>query len=119
MAYGTAFSLLKNKFLIEWNLYTKHRFVKNLSNNTLLESEFFNYLTQDYLFLIQFSKAWSLAIVKSDSLSEMKICTNTVNGLINSEIDLHINLCKKYGISKKNYIIFMKKIKTLHILGMF
>lgn len=101
MIYGTVFESLKKKFSYEWKLYTEHAFIKKLSNNKLLEKKFLNYLIQDYLFLIQFSKAWSLAIVKSDNLYEMQLCTNTVNGLINFEMDLHINLCKKYGISKK------------------
>ena len=102
MIYGSIFTLLKKKFFYEWKLYTEHVFVKKLSNNNLLEKNFLNYLIQDYLFLIQFSKAWSLAIVKSESLNEMKLCANTVNGLINFEMDLHIKLCKNYGISKKN-----------------
>ena len=98
--YSNVFLLLKRKYLYEWKLYTEHTFVKKLSNNKLLEEKFLNYLIQDYLFLIQFSKAWSLAIVKADNLSEMKLCANTVNALINFEMDLHIKLCKKYGISK-------------------
>ena len=101
MVYGNVFFLLKKRFIYEWNLYTKHSFVKKLSNNQLVEKKFLNYLIQDYLFLIQFSKAWSLAIIKSDNLKEMKLCTDTVNGLINFEMDLHTKLCKKYGISKK------------------
>ena len=64
------------------------------------ENCFLNYLKQDYLFLIQFSKAWSLAILKSDNLEEMKIAASTVNELINFEMGLHISLCEKYGISK-------------------
>ena len=99
MDYGNMFSLLKKSFLHEWKLYTEHAFVKKLSNNTLLIESFLDYLVQDYLFLIQFSKAWSLAIVKAENLEEMKLCSNTVNGLINFEIDLHIKLCQKYGIS--------------------
>ena len=83
MIYGRVFESLKKKFSYEWRLYTEHAFIKELSNNKLLEKKFLNYLIQDYLFLIQFSKAWSLAIVKSDTLHEMKLCTNTVNGLIN------------------------------------
>ena len=93
--YSNVFLLLKEKYLYEWKLYTEHAFVRKLSNNKLLEEKFLNYLVQDYLFLIQFSKAWSLAIIKSDNLEEMKICANTVNGLINFEMDLHIKLCKK------------------------
>ena len=56
-------------------------------------------MIQDYLFLIQFSKAWSLAILKSDNLEEMKIAASTVNDLINFEMELHITLCANYGIS--------------------
>jgi thiaminase/transcriptional activator TenA len=100
MSYGKIFSLIKENNLINWNLYTKHKFVVDLSNNTLKQKSFLNYLIQDYLFLIQFSKAWSLAIVKSETLDEMKISASTVNGLINFEMDLHVNLCGSYGISK-------------------
>ena len=99
--YSNVFLLLKKKYLHEWKLYTEHTFVKKLSNNKLLEKKFLNYLIQDYLFLIQFSKAWCLAIIKSDNLEEMKTCANTVNGLINFEMDLHLKLFKKYGIKKK------------------
>ena len=111
--YGNVFLLLKKKYLHEWKLYTEHTFVKKLSNNKLLERKFLNYLIQDYLFLIQFSKAWSLAIIKSDNLEEMKICANTVNGLINFEMDLHIKLCKRYGISKKDLINAEEKNKNI------
>ena len=111
--YSNIFLLLKKKYLYEWKLYTEHAFVKKLSNNKLLEKKFLNYLIQDYLFLIQFSKAWSLAITKSDNLEEMKICANTVNGLINFEMDLHIKLCKKYGISKKDLINAEEKNKNI------
>ena len=85
-----------------WLLYTKHEFINKLSNDTLKEEKFLNYLIQDYLFLIQFSKAWSLAILKSDNLEEMKIAASTVNDLINFEMELHITLCANYGISKSD-----------------
>ena len=29
MVYGKGFSLLKEKFIKEWNLYTNHKFIKN------------------------------------------------------------------------------------------
>jgi thiaminase/transcriptional activator TenA len=73
-----------------------------LSSDSLEEKYFLNYLIQDYLFLIQFSKAWSLAVLKSDTLEEMKIAANTVNDLINFEMELHIKLCGSYNISKND-----------------
>ena len=51
------------------------------------------------------------------NLEEMKICANTVNGLINFEMDLHIKLCKRYGISKKNLIIGAVLISVLSLMG--
>ena len=102
MFYSKAFSVLKKKFTKEWKHYVKHEFVNKLAKNTLKEEFFFKYLIQDYLFLIQFSKAWSLAFAKADTIEEMKLCASTVNGLINFEMDLHIKLCKSYGISRKN-----------------
>ncbi|MDG1883001.1 MAG: TenA family protein [Alphaproteobacteria bacterium] len=102
MSYGQVFNLLKEKNLKNWLLYTKHDFVNLLSSDTLEEKYFLNYLIQDYLFLIQFSKAWSLAVLKSDTLQEMKIAANTVNDLINFEMELHIKLCGSYNISKND-----------------
>ena len=102
MSYGQIFNLLKEKNLKNWLLYTKHDFVNLLSSDSLEEKYFLNYLIQDYLFLIQFSKAWSLAVLKSDTLEEMKIAANTVNDLINFEMELHIKLCGSYNISKND-----------------
>ena len=100
MKYGEVFYNLRKSNFSNWLLYTKHEFVKKLSDGSLNKTYFLNYLKQDYLFLIQFSKAWSLAILKSDNLEEMKIAASTVNELINFEMGLHISLCEKYGISK-------------------
>ena len=100
MKYGEVFYNLRESNLSNWLLYTKHEFVQKLANDSLHVNFFLNYLKQDYLFLIQFSKAWSLAILKSDNLEEMKIAASTVNELINFEMGLHISLCQKYGISK-------------------
>ena len=102
MSYGEIFYNLKQENLSNWFLYTNHDFLKQLSDNSLKKNYFLNYLKQDYLFLIQFSKAWSLAVLKSDNLDEMKISASTVNDLINFEMQLHINLCKEYGISKSD-----------------
>ena len=79
MSYGLIFESLKKNNLQNWLLYTKHDFLKQLSDNSLKKDCFLNYLKQDYLFLIQFSKAWSLAVLKSDNLDEMKISASTVN----------------------------------------
>jgi thiaminase/transcriptional activator TenA len=55
MSYGKMFSLMKMAADQEWQAYTKHEFISQLSSGKLPDEKSFNYLIQDYLFLIQFS----------------------------------------------------------------
>ena len=98
--YSKIFNILKSKNLTNWNNYTKHKFVKNIANGTLKKELYIKYLIQDYLFLIHFSKAWALLVLKSNSTEEMRVSSATLHALINEELQLHINTCKEYGISE-------------------
>ena len=46
MSYGNIFNLLKENHKKNWLLYIKHDFVNKLSNDTLKEEKFLNYLKQ-------------------------------------------------------------------------
>ena len=59
-----------------------------------------NYLIQDYVFLVHFSRAWSMAVVKSETMEEMKTCAATVDALVNHEMALHIRTCAAAGIDE-------------------
>ncbi|MGY9058718.1 MAG: TenA family protein [Candidatus Puniceispirillales bacterium] len=98
--YSKIFNILKSNNLTNWNNYTKHKFVKNIANGTLKKELYIKYLIQDYLFLIHFSKAWALLVLKSNSTEEMRVSSATLHALINEELQLHINTCKEYGISE-------------------
>ena len=56
----------------DWTTYIGHPFVKGLSDGTLPEASFHHYLIQDYIFLVHFTRAWAMAVVKSESLEEIK-----------------------------------------------
>ncbi len=84
----------------DWQAYTDHAFVRGLANGTLPEASFHHYLVQDYIFLIHFTRAWAMAVVKSESLDEIKIAAATVDALINKEMSLHVETCKQVGISE-------------------
>ena len=85
----------------DWVRYTQHDFVKGLSDGSLPKRSFKKYLIQDYIFLTHFTRAWALAVVKSETIDEMKLAASTVNALINYEMQLHIDTCKKIGISEE------------------
>lgn len=83
-----------------WQAYIQHEFVVRLGDGSLPGSAFLAYLIQDYIFLVHFSRAWALAVVKADSMTQMRTAAATVNALINEEISLHIDLCAREGISE-------------------
>lgn len=86
----------------EWAAFTQHPFVQQLGDGTLPREAFLHYLVQDYVFLIHFSRAWAMAVVKSGSLEEMKTAAGTVDALVNHEMQLHIKICAKAGISEQD-----------------
>lgn len=83
-----------------WDAYTRHAFVQGLGDGTLPQASFLNYLVQDYVFLVHFSRAWALGVVKADTLDEMKTCAGTVDALVNHEMRLHVEVCAAAGISE-------------------
>lgn len=84
----------------EWDAYTRHAFVAGLADGSLPKQAFLHYLVQDYVFLIHFSRAWALGVVKSESLDEMRTCAATVDALVNHEMRLHVEICAREGITE-------------------
>lgn len=101
MSYGQTFPLWRKAAGQHWPAYVSHDFVKGLGDGRLPKEAFLHYLVQDYVFLIHFSRAWALALTKAENVEEMRLCAATVNGLINEEIALHVQICAKAGISEK------------------
>jgi thiaminase/transcriptional activator TenA len=98
--YGKTFGLWRQGAAPAWHDYTRHAFVEGLGDGTLPRTAFLQYLIQDYVFLVHFSRAWSLAVVKSETLEEMKICAGTVDALVNHEMSLHVKTCAAEGIDE-------------------
>ena len=88
-----------------WRQYVDHEFVRGLGDGSLPKSAFIAYLIQDYLFLIHFSRAWALAVVKADTVDQMRTAAATVNALINDEIQLHVEICAGQGISEEQLLL--------------
>ncbi|MBX2880724.1 MAG: thiaminase II [Granulosicoccus sp.] len=83
-----------------WQRYVDHEFVRGLGDGSLPQNAFIHYLIQDYIFLQHFSRAWALAVVKAESVSQMRVAAATVNALINEEVQLHVAICAREGISE-------------------
>jgi thiaminase/transcriptional activator TenA len=97
----TLFEKLRSGCASEWQEYINHRFVRGIGDASLPEACFRYYLVQDYLFLIHFSRAWALAVYKSENLTDMRAGTATLDALINMEMALHVKYCAGWGITEK------------------
>lgn len=96
-----------------WPAYTRHAFVRGLGDGSLPRAAFLRYLTQDYLFLLHFARAWALAVVKAGDLEEMRAAAATVDALVNQEIRLHVETCAAAGIAEKSLLAAEEAVETL------
>lgn len=84
----------------DWTAYVAHPFVRQLAAGTLPPAAFKHYLVQDYLFLMHFARAFALATFKSDNLEDMRDRAATLHALLHTEMGLHVEFCRGWGISE-------------------
>lgn len=93
------FDRLKAAAATDWASYVEHDFVRQMGDGSLPEAAFRSYLVQDYLFLIQFARAYALATYKSRSLADMRAAKAGLAAILDLEMDLHVRLCGRWGLS--------------------
>lgn len=85
----------------DWEAYTRHDFIRQLGDGSLPRPCFEHYLKQDYLFLIHFARAYALAIYKSRTLAQMRQAKASLDAILDSEMGLHIDYCRQWGIEER------------------
>src|SRR6478736_4094570 len=93
------FERLKAAASAEWRVYTEHPFTNAMADGMLVEAAFRHYLVQDYLFLIEFARAYALAVYKSPKLADMREAAGGLSAILDVEMNLHIKLCAGWGLS--------------------
>lgn len=96
------FDRLKADAAAEWQSYVAHPFVDGLGSGALPDGSFRHYLAQDYLFLIHFARAYALAIYKAQTLDEMRSANETLKAILDVEMQLHVRLCARWGLSPED-----------------
>jgi thiaminase/transcriptional activator TenA len=92
------FDRLKEAAAADWQSYVDHDFVRRMGTGTLPQEAFRTYLVQDYLFLIQFARAYALATYKSRALADIKVTQAGLSAILD-EMELHVRLCGRWGLS--------------------
>ena len=93
------FERLKTEASADWLAYVGHPFTAGLADGTLPETAFRHYLVQDYLFLIEFARAYALAVYKSPQLADMREAASGLSAILDVEMKLHMKLCAGWGLS--------------------
>jgi thiaminase/transcriptional activator TenA len=93
------FERLKEAAAAEWRAYTEHPFTNGLADGSLAEAAFRHYLVQDYLFLIEFARAYALSVYKSPKLADMREAAAGLSAILDIEMNLHVKLCTGWGLS--------------------
>lgn len=83
----------------DWQHYISHPFLQQLGSGTLPETAFRRYLTQDYLFLIHFARAYALLATKFHTLPEIRAAVGSLNHIV-AELPLHVGYCAGWGLNE-------------------
>jgi thiaminase (transcriptional activator TenA) len=90
---------LKGEASAEWRTYVEHPFTTAMADGSLPQPAFRHYLVQDYLFLIEFARAYALAVYKAPQLSDMREAAAALSAILDVEMNLHVKLCAGWGLS--------------------
>ncbi|MFK7853234.1 MAG: thiaminase II [Granulosicoccus sp.] len=83
----------------DWKRYIEHAFVRKIGDGSLHRDCFEHYLKQDYVFLIHFARAFGLAAFKSTTRAELEHAKASMSGIVDIELNLHVQYCESWGIS--------------------
>ena len=83
-----------------WDREKQHPFVTGIGDGTLEPERFRYYMRQDYVFLIDFCRAISLAVAKAEDVEDMGWFARLLHETLNTEMALHISFCEDFGIGE-------------------
>ncbi len=95
-----------------WTEFTGHAFVCGLGDGTLPTPAFRRYLTQDYLFLIQFARAYALAGYKAQRLADLRAASDGYAAIL-GELPLHVSFCAGWGLDEAGMAAEPEALETI------
>ena len=76
-----------------------HPFVLGIGDGTLSDDRFRHFMTQDYVYLIDYARCLAMGTVKAPDLDTMSWFAGAVDHILNTEMELHRSYCAGIGIS--------------------
>ena len=84
-----------------WDREKRHPFVLGVGDGTLPIENFRYYMRQDYLFLVDFCRAISMAVAKATEVEDMAWFARLLHETLNTEMSLHVGFCEDFGITER------------------
>lgn len=84
-----------------WEQYHNHPFVKGIADGSLDNAKFKHYILQDYLYLIDYAKVFSIGSAKAQDLETMQFFSEYANRIFAYETDIHKGYMKRFDISRE------------------
>ena len=77
----------------------RHPFVLGIGDGSLSDDRFRHFMTQDYVYLIDYARCLAMGTVKAPDLDTMSWFAGAVDHILNTEMELHRSYCAEIGIS--------------------
>ena len=78
-----------------------HPFIAGVGDGSLDVAKFKHYVTQDYAYLIDYSRVLALASARATDLATMSWFAKLLDETLNVEMDLHRSYCAEFGITTR------------------
>lgn len=82
-----------------WAGYHAHPFVRGIADGTLEREKFQYYMVQDYLYLMDYAKVFTIGVAKSQDMEAMRLFTGYVSQILEVEMGIHRGYMQRLGIS--------------------
>ena len=78
-----------------------HPFVTGIGDGTLDVERFKHFISQDYLYLVEYARTLALAAARAPTLEVMGRFATLAHETLNTEMALHRGYCARFGISEE------------------
>ncbi|MGC4018698.1 MAG: hypothetical protein QM793_05380 [Muricomes sp.] len=70
-----------------------------MADGTLDREKFQYYMVQDYLYLIEYAKVFTIGVAKAQDMEAMRLFAGYVSQILDGEMDIHKGYMQRLGIS--------------------
>ncbi len=96
-----------------WKACLNHPFVTGIGDGTLEVEKFRHFMLQDYLYLFDYARVFSLGVVKARDPELMRIFAANVDAILNGEMKIHRAYMKRLGITEEQVFAVMPALDNL------